>query len=862
MKKYLFPTLIIVLGLGLGLLMVRPYGARNQQSVSLKPNILSDFETLDIWGISPDKGFSVTQSKEHVTEGTYSLKVVYPQGGLPSINTRKLNQAWGEYDYFCFDVFNPLKEDVSFSIRLDDASKKRINIPYTLRPGLNKVRLARSQIASKIDAGNIGFVVLFLNEPSKRYTLFFDNMRLEKSNLIPGLENTSMDALQKKAEVLQDEKPLPMRKAVAVPKPMAPLTGELRVPVAKLKKVDADTPFISTGVPFALGQLQSEKNIVFVDDQNKEIPVAVKVLARWPQDNSIRSVLVQFRYKIPNIYQYVTMKWGVPRSTQDLLIVEPVWDYPEGYLLLPSTWLCSSDVIGEQVRMGKSDYPEYDRRIESSFESMRDRPWTGDLIQDGYYSTPHVFYQIFVRSGELKHFLAARKELVYYRDGQLIQEGPERGRSTIDGKSRYIYVDAVVDDYLLTGDPRSLTMAGFMAEYLKTNFSPDKAYYRRDQKNFFTERDIAFPFLGIITYYELTGEKEYLDIARQYMDNLYKTQLEWPSRGGFIHNLYAHDPEEGCRQDEYGGSPFMTGLIFEPIIKYHRLTGDEKAADSIFRALDWLINEGLVSTGDSFKYLTCDQYVNASDDPDVNLLVVHGFGYGYRISGYQNENYLAVGNRVFERGIKEANFPSRKHFNQNYRSSGHFLAYIQHGPQRGKMIADDASESPSLETKNVLYYDDFEETKGRFVSLGDVDLTLDTQNTYLNGKSLSIRTKYLASHLSAGVELETWNVDLFSKVSFSYRIPSKVPVGMRVKTEYGDWVCIGGTSVSECADPRSPVYSQLQDDDAWHEIEIDVKNSAKAVLARISRLKAFQFYTQTPGGMYDEFWIDDFRIRK
>ncbi|GAG45590.1 unnamed protein product, partial [marine sediment metagenome] len=233
-------------------------------------------------------------------------------------------------------------------------------------------------------------------------------------------------------------------------------------------------------------------------------------------------------------------------------------------------------------------FTKYEQRIEKYYPRIRDIPWVEDVRKDSYYSTAHVFYQLYVRSGDEEYFKSARREAVHYRDELIIQEGPERGRSTTYQQHRYIYVQAMIDDYLLTGDSKSLLVAGYMAEYLKNNFDPAKTFFPKKGKRFWTERLIAFPFLGIVSYYELTGKKEYLEFARKIMQNLYKTQNEWPQRGGFIHNLYSHDPEEGARRDEYGGSPFMTGLLLEAIIKYHRLTNSNIAKDSIFRALDWV----------------------------------------------------------------------------------------------------------------------------------------------------------------------------------------------------------------------------------------------------------------------------------
>jgi len=557
------------------------------------------------------------------------------------------------------------------------------------------------------------------------------------------------------------------------------------------------------------------------------------------------------------------MKWGVPRPSEDLKITEPIWDYPEGFIVMPKEWLCASGVIGEQVPMGQTLFPAYDQRLESKFTEIRDKGWTGNLSEDGFYSIAHVFYQFYVRSGDLKYFLAARKELLHYRENQIVLEGEERGKSTASPSPMYIYVEALADDYLLTGDPRSLQVAGYMAEYLMKKSPPQNAFCPKDSKQFWTERNQAFTFLGILTYYQLTLNKDYLKIADELMKNLYKTQLEWPSRGGFIHNLYAHDPDEGARPDEYGGSPFMTGILLEPIIEYHRMTQNDTAADSIFRALDWLIDEGLAASGDSFRYMTADKYDDSGGTPDLDLLIVHALGYGYKISGYQRQDYLDIGIKVFERAVREAYVDRRKHFNQNHRSSAHFLAYIKNELTRPpKPTLTPAAASDSLANKNILLYEGFQNVWGKFKNSGDVGLEVDSQNVYLDSASLHIKSNFLSSSLSFGVTLENWNIENFSTVSFFYRIPPGTPVGMRVKTGFEDWVCLGGTSSYQCPHPTAAPGTSLMDDNSWHEIDINVKDSAKSILPKIQRLTEFQFYTAGNAKKEDEFWIDEFKIRK
>ena len=449
--------------------------------------------------------------------------------------------------------------------------------------------------------------------------------------------------------------------------------GGIKVFAAKLTSERKSDVLISSGILFAPGQLDSEKNFSIFDANGTQIPIAARVLARWPDDNSIRSLLVQFPLKIEHNYKPVIIQWGFPRKSKDIAITEVKWILPEAILLLPAEWLCDSKVIGDQVPWGKHSFPGYDRNIEKYYPAMRDAQLTGDVSEDVYYSTPHVFYQLYVRTGDDNYFKSARVEAVRYRN-DILKTGPNRGRHRDTDKTRFIYVEAMIDDYLLTGDEESLKIAGYMAEYLKNHFKPSEAFYSRKSQRFWTEREAAFPFLGAIDYYELTRDKDYLKYCDEIMQNLYKTQNEWPGRGGFIHNLYSHDPEEGARRDEYGGSPFMTGLLLEAIIKYHSVTNSVIAKDSIIKALDWLIKEGLTPDGRSFIYLTCDAR-KAKGHPDLNLLIAHAFGYGYTISG--REDYLIKGTAVFEEGVKNAYLEDRKHFNQNYRSSGHFLAYIE-----------------------------------------------------------------------------------------------------------------------------------------------------------------------------------------
>jgi hypothetical protein len=143
----------------------------------------------------------------------------------------------------------------------------------------------------------------------------------------------------------------------------------------------------------------------------------------------------------------------------------------------------------------------------------------------------------------------------------------------------------------------------------------------------------------------------------------------------WVHNLHDHDPSEGCAPNEYGSSPWMTGLLLESVIKYHKLTGDLRAKESILMAVDDL-RARYAATGKlegvSLVYLLCAAHVDGK--PDLDNLISHAFGYAYRLTGI--DVYRTFGTTLFNTSVEHGVTSSHKHYNQQFRNSGHFPAYI------------------------------------------------------------------------------------------------------------------------------------------------------------------------------------------
>ena len=92
-------------------------------------------------------------------------------------------------------------------------------------------------------------------------------------------------------------------------------------------------------------------------------------------------------------------------------------------------------------------------------------------------------------------------------------------------------------------------------------------------RGFWTEREPAFALIGSLAHDEAPGNAAYPGRVKERVALLHKMQVDNGNRA-WVHNLYDHDPSEGCAPSCWGSSPRMSGLLLEAIIKYHKLTDD------------------------------------------------------------------------------------------------------------------------------------------------------------------------------------------------------------------------------------------------------------------------------------------------
>lgn len=431
---------------------------------------------------------------------------------------------------------------------------------------------------------------------------------------------------------------------------------------------------VSNALPFRPGVVSSAGRVRLLDG-GTEVPIAVKVLATWPSDGSIRSLLLQFDAPVAKTY---TIQVGSPRTGADRPFVAVTWDLPTRVFTLPAAHLSDSLIFWDQRPLGQTGFPAWDLKQLSNYKRIATVGTAACAREDHYYDAITTTYQLYARTGVLAHLVNARRWALHHRRDQIHLAGPDIGHGRCPGEylgnTRYTFPQGLIQDFFMFGDERSRQVSGLVVDNFYMPHAESWYYKAPNTRGFWTEREAAFSLIGILAHYEGTGNPAYLNRVRDRVAALHRMQLD-NGRRAWVHNLHDHDPSEGCAAADYGSSPWMSGLLLEAIITYHKLTDDDMARDSILMAVDDLRARYLARgdrAGASFIYLGCSAYSDAT--PDLDNLVAHAFGYAYRLTA--SEAYKTLGTQLFNGSVREGAAASHKHYDQQFRNSGHFPAYL------------------------------------------------------------------------------------------------------------------------------------------------------------------------------------------
>ena len=470
--------------------------------------------------------------------------------------------------------------------------------------------------------------------------------------------------------------------------PQVPSTGSLDVTLTADKGA-ASNATVSFGLPFPQGVLTSEKNVTLKNGAGEAVPIAASVLAKWPGDGTIRSVLVAFKATLAaGANETWKIDYGTPTTSPDAGKIDPNPDGPV-VATLAADFYAKSHVSGILLPVETNKrFSSYDVEIEKSFEAIDYSAFAANC--DGgnndrtYYDGPHAQYQRFLRTGDPKHLRIARTEAQWFRDNELTwyesralavskcQDPNWTDTVPLDwGALRRMLSQGMLDDYLVTGDPAAKEAVIAMGEAYRRNLPTLTASAKPVIE--ITERNLGWPLMGIASYYALDSRNE----VRDALASLVTRTIAWQDRGtsgGLEHDIVRPDPEE-CGNGPKGGSPFMTSLVADGMMDYWLLTADPKVEPFLTKLATWYEKSAVTSDKQAFRYLwNCqDNPYDDSSTADLNLLIVHVFGAAYAVT--KDKHWLEFGDTIADSGI-EAIFAKRpKQWNQSARTFGKYLGY-------------------------------------------------------------------------------------------------------------------------------------------------------------------------------------------
>ncbi len=450
----------------------------------------------------------------------------------------------------------------------------------------------------------------------------------------------------------------------------------------------ANNAVVSFGLPFPEGILTSEKNVTLKNKAGQPVPISATVLAKWPHDGSIRSVLVAFKTTLAsNATETWKVEWGDPTTSPDAGTLAPNPNGPVA-ATLPADHYVKSHIGGVLVSASANQrFSDYDTELTRSYGDIN---FGASTVQCGgsnartYYDGPHARYQRFFRTGTSQTLRAARSEAIWFRQNELTfyqqkklavhkcQPAGWTPSVPLDwGVLRQMYGQGMLDDYLVTGDPAAKEAVIAMGEAFRQNIP---ALTKQNPPVLeITERNLGWTLIGMAAYYALDQRAEVKDATKALVDRA----IAWQARGksgGLEHDIVRPDPDE-CGNGPKGASPFMTSLVVDGMMDYWLLTNDASIKPFVQKLADWYEKDAVTSDKKAFRYLwNClDNDYDDSSTADLNLLIVHVFGAAYAVT--KDKHYVDFGDKIADSGLAAMYAEAPKQWNQAARSFGKYLGY-------------------------------------------------------------------------------------------------------------------------------------------------------------------------------------------
>ncbi|NLC58598.1 MAG: hypothetical protein GX774_17335 [Armatimonadetes bacterium] len=360
-------------------------------------------------------------------------------------------------------------------------------------------------------------------------------------------------------------------------------------------------------------------------------------------------------------------------------------------------WSAASGAWGDLVVAGTPGAEEYDRLAAAAFTALREGieteglygllnwgDWFGERVYNwgnNEYDTAHALFLQLARTGDARYFHVARRFARHTADVDIlhafnddylnngeIQEGYglpvnvgavylhalghvagyfplATAKKRWPGSYYYgdihnlghLWNEGMLENYYLTGDPWTREAALQVADNLAA-ISRVPGFTWWFGKDPHCGRVAGWPLTALCAAYNATGKREYLRAARHIVEHALADQD--PNCGGWIYSLYPGHCY--CRQGHVGMATFITAVLLNGMCLYHQITGDERVAQSIVRAVDYVIADSWVEKSAEFRYTSCP-----ATEPRTDPLVLRSIAYAKRLSG--SPRHAEVLQRAWER---------------------------------------------------------------------------------------------------------------------------------------------------------------------------------------------------------------------
>jgi hypothetical protein len=414
---------------------------------------------------------------------------------------------------------------------------------------------------------------------------------------------------------------------------------------------------VSSGVPLPRGWLRAADlwQVRLVAD-GQEQPVHVAALAGTHPDGSLRAMLLQLEYPL-SVGSDVpaTLELGVPRLTTDPPAPGERPSYPDA-VALPSSaeYLVSTELVGPTITAAASAAlgPAF-RSYEDSLAKYADHHWWRADSTNNFYDRALLYYALWARTGNPEHWRRATRTAIQYRRDSLEAHNyrPQAHWSHLEGLEKH---------YLLTGNDSSYGAVLGVAQDM-TRF----AYALADTVRL-DHRHMARVLEAYLLAWRLTTpQPEAATWAAYLSDGVTKVLSTQRPDGSYRSKVFC-----------YESANYMTGILNDVLVRIHdQYQADARIADAVRRAMDFLWDTQMVTApGTTFQYLSgyCEGVGSVNPAPDLNGLIVNGFGWVHRQTG--DPAYRDRGDAVLD-GMRWAWFGGSKQFTQAYANSYRYLGY-------------------------------------------------------------------------------------------------------------------------------------------------------------------------------------------